>query len=210
MIHVLWQNDPLPRSEFSSRGLRIPLTWKGLNFEDLGHDQGDSIRKYRQQHEYCLGPPLRILVDRINSFLKMDRLQTQSDDQRLIVEQQMWLFYLGTFWYSSIINNILKRFTSLKNSPAHTTTISRSSSSCEKSDVGPLFSGSWGSVSPLCRAILLLVRWGDRIRPAVLGGNISRIRFGTVMSICHGHRSQSPSMQGNHELVDPGRASFVV
>jgi hypothetical protein len=122
----------------------------------------------------------------------------------------MSLFCLGTFWYSSKMNNVIKRFTSLTNSPAHTTTISRSSSSCEKSDVGTFFSGSWRSVSPLCKAILLLVRWGDRIRPAGLGGNISRIRFGTVMSICQGHRSQSPSIHGNHELADPGRVSFVV
>ena len=100
--------------------------------------------------------------------------------------------------------------TSLTNSPAQTTIISRSSSSAEKSDVGVGFSGSLRRDSPWWRAMLLLVRWGDRTRVACFGGKISLMRLGTVMSICQGHRSQSPSIQGSHELVDPGSVSFVV
>ena len=58
---------------------------------------------------------------------------------------------------------------------------------------------------------MLLVRCGDRFgAPGFGGGKIFRIRLGTVISICHGHRSETPSMQGNHELVDILRVSFVV
>ena len=113
--------------------------------------------------------------------------------------------------HKSTYELILGGVTSLMNSPAHTTTISKSSSSAEKSDVRVGFSGSLLTRdSPWWRAILLLVRWGDRTRVAVFGGKISLMRLGTVMSICQGHRSQSPSIHGNHELVDPGRMSFVV
>jgi len=100
--------------------------------------------------------------------------------------------------------------TSLTNSPADTTTISVSSSSREKFEAGVFFSGSsGGNVSPLCTAILL-VRCGDRFGAIGFCGKIFRIRFGIVISICHGHRSDTPSMQGNHELVDILKVSFVV
>ena len=65
-------------------------------------------------------------------------------------------------------------------------------------------------MSPLWTAILR-VRCSDRFGATGFGGGkIFRIRFGTVISMCHGHRSETPSMQGNHELVDILKVSFVV
>jgi len=71
---------------------------------------------------------------------------------------------------------------------------------------------SSGSDVPLRteRLAELLVRCTWRGRNGLCCGYKSLIRLGMVISICQGHLSHSPSIHGNHELVDPGSVSLVV